>query len=334
MLKKTRSPWFYRLAFLSILCSVLLLVWVFSHLDWADFLASLTHLDIIVLLPAFGFIMLNICTRAWRWCWVSGSSPRLFIPFWQAVSIGYLGNLIYPARAGEILRMFAIHYFANLKLGHAISSAFLDRLFDILLLGVLVLILFNILGQSTTHSDLNAQLGMSAIGVMIFALTVLFVLLHFSAYFKRRCQAFEFRKKVLKKLQKLCLEGLDSLRALRSPARLLMVFALSALAFGLDSLTKWQVMQAFGWDLPFTASMLCVAFIMLGASIPSLPGNIGAYQVACVFALSFYGIAYAEALAFSIVMQLIEFSVIGVQGVFVVIYRGFDLKAVRQQKLG
>ena len=60
-------------------------------------------------------------------------------------------------------------------------------------------------------------------------------------------------------------------------------------------------------------------------NLPSAPGYIGIYQVACVLALTLYGIDQNLALAYSIVLHLVSFFIIGIQGILVTMYCGFNL---------
>jgi glycosyltransferase 2 family protein len=67
------------------------------------------------------------------------------------------------------------------------------------------------------------------------------------------------------------------------------------------------------------------AFIGAGASLPSAPGYIGIYQVACILALQLYGVLESQALAYSVVLQLLVFLVVGIQGGWAMVSCGLRL---------
>ena len=41
----------------------------------------------------------------------------------------------------------------------------------------------------------------------------------------------------------------------------------------LDYFWMWQIMAAFGWDLPFEAGLTVGVFLLLSISLPSAPGG-------------------------------------------------------------
>ncbi len=90
-----------------------------------------------------------------RWHFIVGEPLRLYAAFWQAGSIGYLGNLIYPARAGEVLRMLVLRYFSPLAMGHAMSSAVLDWMQDLLAFGFLLLLVMALHGEIIAGVDMR-----------------------------------------------------------------------------------------------------------------------------------------------------------------------------------
>ena len=118
------------LIILGTLISLILLIIVFSHLDWQAFFNSLKTIRPLEIVVAGLTILLIVALRALRWTLVAGMPLSKFKPFWQGVNIGYLGNLIYPARAGEVLRIVAVHHFVPLSIGRTVSSAVIDRMWD------------------------------------------------------------------------------------------------------------------------------------------------------------------------------------------------------------
>ena len=66
-------------------------------------------------------------------------------------------------------------------------------------------------------------------------------------------------------------------------------------------------------------------FLNAGMLLPAAPGYIGIYQIACIFALGLYGVGEAEAVAFSVVMQLVVLSVLLVSGGAAMVSCGFRL---------
>ncbi len=268
--------------------------------------------------------MLIIALRSLRWTLIARMPPANLKHFWQAVNIGYLGNMIYPIRAGEVLRIVAIHHFASLKLGRAVSTAMIDRMLDMIVVGLFTLLVLWIHG-----SQIDPNIARGVIAIFIVAMVVLILLMIFvdnlDTSLKRWVAGGKWRW-----LQEWLLHGLEGVRAFRQMHNVLIVLLLSVGIFMLDYFWMWQLMAAFGWHLPFEAALTVGVFILIGISLPSAPGYVGIYQIACVLALGLYGIDKSLAVAYSIVMQLLIFGIIGVQGVLVTAHCGFKLSQERQ----
>jgi len=310
------------------LISLILLIVVFSQLDWAAFRVALSQLYWPLLLFTLLVVAVDVFLRALRWNLTAGLPLTWVGSFWQALNIGYLGNFIYPARAGEVLRIVAIHHFSPLTLGHAVSSALLDRLLDVFVLGLLVLLVISLHGQQI----LGPSVVQSLVAMMICGALGLGLVIYYSPPLygwleQRPLSVSHWRTR----LHHLLLQGLAGLQTIRQPSRLLLVLSLTLLVFLFDFYAKYQIMLAFGWSLPFAAALTLVCFIFIGSSLPSAPGYVGVYQVACVLALGLYGIPKTEALAYSIVSQLLDFLLVCVQALAVISLRGFSLTQARQE---
>ncbi|MCK5661937.1 MAG: flippase-like domain-containing protein [Thiotrichaceae bacterium] len=303
-----------------LLLSAILLVIVLSRLDWQAFWTAIKTIDIPTILLAGSIIILIIILRSLRWNLVSRLPLSNFKHFWQAANIGYLGNMIYPARAGEVLRIVAIHNFTSLVLGRSVSSAVIDRMLDMIVVGLFTLLLLWIHGN-----QIDPNIGKGVIGIFILATGILSLFVIFADRLHVHVQQWS---KWLK-LQEWVLHGLEGVQAFRQTHNVLTVLLLTIVIFILDYFWMWQVMAAFGWDLPFEAALTVGVFVLLAISLPSAPGYIGIYQIACVLALKLYGVDESLAVAYSIVMQLLMFAIIGVQGMLVTVYCGFNLSRSR-----
>lgn len=314
-----------RLLLISIILSLCLIIVLFAQLDWQQFLATLSQLN-LQLVPWVALCVAgNIAWRALRWNIISSEPVRLYPAFWQAANIGYLGNLIYPARAGEVLRMVALRYFSPLAMGHAMSSAVLDRLQDMMAFGFLLLLVMALHGEIITGVDLRNTVAI----LMILALLGLGLLVHFAADIHARLQIWDTSRIWLQRLSKLLQQALQGLLASRKHGLFSVSLLMSFAALGFDAFYKWLMMLAFGWDLPYFAGLLTVSFILLGNSLPSLPGYIGIYEAACVLALSFYGVNTSDALAYAVVIHLTEMFIIALQGTSVMLHKGLNLEKMR-----
>ncbi|KHD08542.1 hypothetical protein PN36_05615 [Candidatus Thiomargarita nelsonii] len=306
------------------LVSFVLLVIVFSRLEWSAFLSALKSIRLAPILLAGSIIMLIIILRSLRWTLVAHQPIIKFKYFWQAVNIGYLGNMIYPARAGEVLKVVAIHHFAPLVYGRAISSAVIDRMLDMIVVGLFTLLVLWIHG-----SQIDPNVGRAVISIFMVATVLLTLLIILVDRLQTHVQSWNAQAQWQQRLQEWSEHALEGVQAFRQTHNILIVLLLSVGIFMLDYFWMWLMMDAFGWDLPFEAGLTVGVFLLVAISLPSAPGYIGIYQVACVLALSLYGIDESLAVAYSVVMQLLTFAILGVQGMLVTAYCGFNLSRER-----
>ncbi|MDM8567227.1 lysylphosphatidylglycerol synthase transmembrane domain-containing protein [Candidatus Halobeggiatoa sp. HSG11] len=299
--------------------SAILLVVVFSKLDWQAFFNAIKTINIAKVFLAGIVVMIVIALRSLRWNLVACMPVSEFKHFWQAANIGYLGNMVYPARAGEVLKIIAINHFSPLTLGRSVSSAVLDRILDMIVIGIFTMLVLWIHGNR-----IDPDVGKSIIVIFVLAIIGLAMLITFADYLYKKIAALSINGK-LQKLQELILHGIEGVQTFRHTNNLITVLFITVVIFLLDYFWMWQVITAFGWDLSFEAGLTVGVFLLLSISIPSAPGYVGVYQIACVLALGLYNIDQSLAVAYSIVLQLISFTIMGVQGILVTIYCSFNL---------
>jgi len=305
---------------LGMLLSIILLIIVFARLDWETFFKTLATFSLPYLLLATVMIIINVLLRSLRWNLIAGVPLTQFKSFWQAASIGYLGNMIYPARAGEALRIVAIHHFVPLALERAVTSAVIDRMLDMIIAGLFVLWVLQLHSQR-----LHPNFGKGAILIFIIATISLIITVYYAKNWQDKIQQWQpSGKKWQQRLKISIIHGLESVKILRQARHLFALLFITTLVFVCDFYWMWQMTSALGWSLPFTAGMTVSLFIVVGISLPSAPAYVGIFQIACVFALQLYGIAESQAVAYSFILQLLIFTIFGLQGLLVLLIYGFN----------
>jgi uncharacterized protein (TIRG00374 family) len=302
------------------LLSLILLIYILNGLDWQAFFQAIRTISLPEVFLGGVIIIINIAIRSLRWNLVAKLGLDKFKYFWQAANIGYLANIIYPARTGEVLKVIAINKFAPLVFGRAVSSAIIDRMLDMIIVGIFTLMVIWIHGNR-----IDPNIGRTVIAVFILATLVLSLSVIFVDAIKKRVEIWQFKAKWQQKLHELFVHSLEGIQVFRQSKNILIVLILTMSVFLLDYFWMWKIMGAFGWNLPFEAGLTVGVFLLVSTSIPSAPGFIGVYQMACVLALGLYGIDQTLAVAYSLVLQLITFTIMGIQGMLVTAYCGFSL---------
>lgn len=288
--------------------SLVLTAVLFWRLDWTSFRASLEGLQPAGVGGTLLCLVAGIGLRALRWQVLAQVPLRQYAHFWRAASIGYLGNLIYPARAGELLRMAAVHRFAGVPAGVALVSAVLDRMADALWFA---LILSALLWK---EQDSLVEAGLAGMAALAFAAGILCLALLLSGSDSGRRWLRRLPGALAERALRWQREAGELARSLWRLRPLSLAGSLTVLAFATDCLAYGWLLGAFGWSLPPMAAVTLALFIAAGTALPSAPAYVGIYQLACVLALSFHGIDESQALAYSVVIQLLVACVVGVQG--------------------
>jgi len=202
---------------------------------------------------------------------------------------GFVTDNLLPFRLGELVRIDLLARAGRLSRSSMIAVAGLDRLVDLLSLLVLVAITAPILAIDLGDAN-RLFLGTGMVVASLVA--ALWLALHPSAI--SRCVAALVRPLSPSAQQWLIDKGQrfsEGLGALRSRSMVLGVLGVTVIVRAVGILTIQCWLWAFGLSLPLYASVIVLLFISVGTMIPSSPGFIGTFHVACAYALELMGVA-------------------------------------------
>ncbi|MCW5874967.1 MAG: flippase-like domain-containing protein [Anaerolineales bacterium] len=291
--------------------SVLFLYLVLRNMHFGDFWQQVRQADYIWLLPGIGVYFLAVWARAWRWHYLL--RPLKSVPtrtMFPIVAIGYMGNNVYPARAGEVLRAVILKRKEGVAVSASLATIIVERIFD----GVVMLaFIFVNLGElADIGGGLVAGLSIQQIafwGSLLFLGALLAFLL--AAMFpsaSQRLLAWLTARLVPARLRDRVLEVgnrfLGGLAALRSPVEVIMVFVSSLVIWLLETGKYWFVMHAFNFEVSFFALMLMNGVVNLATTIPSAPGYIGTFDAPGIAILEAYGVPKEVATSYTFVLHI------------------------------
>jgi glycosyltransferase 2 family protein len=296
---------------LGVLISILFIWLALRGLHLGDFWDAVRKANYIWLLPGIGVYFIGVWVRAWRWHYLLG--PIKKIPtktMFPITTIGYMGNNIYPARAGEVLRAVILKRREGVSVSASLATIIVERIFD----GVVMLsfIFLNLpeLAKLTGSSGFVGNIQQVAVigtGVFIGALAVFLL----AAMFPSRTAkiGFWFIERILPKrlherVTSLMDKFLNGLASLRSPFNVLMVFFTSVIIWLLETGKYWFVMHAFDFSVSFFALMLMNGIVNLATTIPSAPGYIGTFDAPGIAVLTAYGVNQATAAGYTLVLHV------------------------------
>ncbi|MCL1915397.1 MAG: flippase-like domain-containing protein [Desulfovibrionaceae bacterium] len=260
-------------------------------------------------LPLGGVLLCIIASaffRSLRWRLLAGSAMGKKLPvnaFFRAVSVGYLGNMILPAKAGEALRMAYACKQIGLPAGLAVSTGLVDRLLDVIGLLLPIGCILFLLEENPLLRGLRwffpavMVLGIAFLAALGLVPERMRSLIGLPARFMPRLVRERMHDAVDKALQVSA--------AFQSPRAVVGLCLCTMAAIMADCGTCWMLMQAFGWDLPASSAIMMEFGLAVAGSVPSAPGYLGAYQAAAVLTLSLYRIEQSAAVLYAFALQFI-----------------------------
>jgi len=121
------------------------------------------------------------------------------------------------------------------------------------------------------------------------------------------------------------------LRVFRQPRLGATAVVMQLGAWGLQWLSCFALLVALGLDdrAGLGAAAAVLFAVNVTAVIPVVPSNLGVFQAACVAVLAGYGVGYADALAYGIVLQAVEIATAVVLGAPALIREGVSWREIR-----
>lgn len=286
-------------------------VWIsLNGLKLDEFWSAVTHANYWWILPGIVVYFVAVWARAWRWHYLL--KPIKEIPtatMFPIVTIGYMGNNIYPFRAGEILRAVILKRRQGVSVSASLATIFVERIFDGVVMLSFVFLNLPELGKLNNDSGFVGRIQDVALygsiafaaALVAFLLAAMFpqVTVQVGQWFIDRFLPGKLRIKVSDLMHKF----LGGLAALRSPLNILMVFVTSAVIWLLETGKYWFVMHAFNFEVSFFALMLMNGIVNLATTIPSAPGYIGTFDAPGIAVLTAYGVEHATATGYTLVLH-------------------------------
>ena len=309
---------------IGIAISVAFLYWTLRDVDVGELWEVLRH-------SSLGWWALSVlCAtsifplRAIRWRLILNPVAR-DIPLgmlWRAVAIGMMVNNVYPARAGEPARAYALtRETPRVGFAAAFASLAVDRVFDaVVLLSMLFIGAMDLPAANGTlvgGRPLSNWIGLGTIG-MVALLAVLYAIVVFPARLIGIYEAFS--RRVAPRFEE---RGRDALLAfaaglsvLRKPRDFAAVFFWTVLHWLVHSAALWFGFRAIGIDVSIMAAFVIQGLLAIGVAAPSSPGFFGIFEYIAKISLPLYGVSESDAVAWGFGYHILSFIPITLIGLY------------------
>jgi glycosyltransferase 2 family protein len=294
------------------------LAWVFHDLSWSELRPVLQRISWPWVAAAIASDIASYGFQGLRWSLLLEPLGRLSpLRATQAIYAGLFVNELLPMRVGEFLRA----WLASRRLGVPPAAVFpsiaVERLFDGLWLGGAV-------GLAAALVPLPSSLLRvgDLIGIVVAVALVVFLVLVLRT---RSRPAGEGGR-----LQRFLAGQGAGIRAIGRSPRIFVGALASAAVLLLQAAAYWLVVRACGIDLAPGPGFVAFLVVHAGTAIPNAPGNVGAYQLFTVLGLTLFGVAKAEAAAFSVAVFVLLTVPLWVLGWLALSRSGLNLRAARE----
>ena len=258
--------------------------------------------------------------RKWRPIHEPIAGTIAFAPLWRSTAVGMMVTNVFPLRAGEFARAFALtREVPRVALTSALGSLAIDRLFDALVVFAMMFAAMldpHFPADATLAGRSVAQLATGGVLLMggVFMACYLVVLhpewvVHMAGALAQRI--IPRHRDLLVGLVEL---AIGSLAVLRETRRFLAVLGWTVLHWCTNAVALWLGFVAVGIDVPVSAAFFLQGVLAVGVAVPSSPGFFGVFEAAATIGLGVYGVPRDLAVSWALGSHLLNFIPITVLG--------------------
>ncbi|MEA2246156.1 MAG: phosphatidyl-myo-inositol alpha-mannosyltransferase [Solirubrobacteraceae bacterium] len=284
---------------------------------------------------ALGLMCLSMAVRAIAWhAILRAALPHVRLrpaDALQGTFIGVLMSATLPARLGEPSRAFIVARRTGRPREHlptVVGTIVSQTLLNVVALVVLGIVMFSTVSVFSERHRALVFVAVAPIAILI-AVLVAPALLRGGMPTKRG--AFGAGSRWLRRARSAAMQVRQGARVFRTPRLGLAAAVLQLSAWAIQWLSCYALLVALGLDhLAGAGAAAAVLFaVNVTAVLPATPSNLGVFQAACVAVLSSYGVGYADAIAYGIILQAVEIATAVVMGAPALLREGMSWRDVR-----
>jgi len=278
----------------------------FRGLNFAELLTIIGKIQIIWLIPAIVVYFIAAYLITWRWHFLLYPvKPVHANRLYPVVIIGYMGNNIYPARIGELVRAYVLKRSEGVDYAPSLVIIFAERVFDglVMLVFILTALLFVDFDEPVLNRLITVVLPLFLGALAVFSWLALRPQDARRVYttLVNRFMPSRLRPKTLALAERL----MAGMAALRDPRLLMLTWVASIASWTVEASTYWIVLQAFEFEVSFWVLILVLGLANLTTILPSTPGYVGTFHAAVVLTLTAFNVPGESAGAYAIVMHMV-----------------------------
>jgi hypothetical protein len=306
-----------------------LFLWIaFRDLKPEEVLTSIQQVNFAWLMVSAVVFFISLAIIALRWQFLLRAIALVPLnALIELVSIGYMGNNVYPFRTGEVLRVVLLQRNHRIPIMKSATTVVIERIFDGLVMLSFIVLSLSLLDVSSPEIRRVASLT----GPIFLVALAVFLLLAARPNLVTRLLALVCRPLPASLRQMILRIGDDvigGLEGLRSPADLLGSIFNSFLSWAVHAVVYWMVAFAFQLEVSYVAMLLAVGVVNLVGLIPASPGQIGVFEFFVGMVMRAVGVNEAQATAYALVVHVVIWLPVTLLGFYFLVRQGLNWQAV------
>ena len=301
--------------------SVVCLAWVLHGYDFNKLAHDFGTLDWKWVALACVADLTVYIVHGWRWQTLLAPVSRL--GFWrtvQSIYIGLFANEVLPLRPGELIRCYLLAHWNDLRLSVGFASAAVERVID----GLWMLAAFIV--TAAVASNMPGEILFVAEAMRAAAAGCARpLLLGGPLSSSRPCGLSESRWSATFR------HIIEGLQLMGNSRTLALTAVISLIYFGLQVLTMWALMRAYGLDFGFWVAGGVLTIVRLGTLVPNAPGNVGLVNAAVIVALKLFEGNESDARGFSLIYLVAQTGPLLIGGAIATALTGLNIGELRDR---
>ncbi len=267
--------------------------------------ANYFYIFLAAIINTFSFFI-----RAERWDYLLEPIKKVRLgSLFSAVCIGFMGNSILPARAGEFIRAYVIGKREGISKTSSFATIVLERLFDgftLLIMLIFIVSLFPFPRDNySTYITTGRLYGAVIFTSLFYGLAISMVILMSwkpkNVWEIMHITLFRFFPKTfvskIEELYKSFLLGFDSLKKGR---HIFSISVYSVILWFVTAFGLYLLFPAFSIQFNYFAAILVMVVVAVVIMLPSSPGYVGTFHLASSETLILLGVNVNKAKSFAI----------------------------------
>jgi uncharacterized protein (TIRG00374 family) len=271
---------------------------------------------------------------AWREPAPDGAPPSRPSPrhLMGLVSVGYMGNNVFPLRAGEVIRIALAQRDHGIPFARITTTVLVERILDGIVMLTFILAALALGGLPAAEAI--RPVAIFAAPVFVMALGIFFYFALHPDQLRRLVSIIAGRlpEGISAPILRLSGDAIDGLIALRTPADAIGAVVFSYGSWMLEASVYYLVAIAFGVPVDYLVMLLVVGVVNLAGLIPASPGQFGVYEFFVITILTAVGVVESQAIAYAFSVHLVIWLPVTLVGFYILWRRGLGWSLLRSAR--